>query len=94
MIPTTSAYQEELGCNFTSAIPTNMFELARVSHAYHMVPLCWEDSHVIPGFIHKCLAKMNGTPFTQTGKPLMQFIYSIDLAELFTWMLREYDDVQ
>ena len=56
-----------------------------------------EDSHVIPGLIHKCyLAKKNGTPFivSGTGKPLRQFIYSIDLAKLFIWMLREYDDVE
>ena len=56
-----------------------------------------EDSHVIPGLIHKCyLAKKNGTPFivSGTGKPLRQFIYSIDLAKLFIWMLREYNDVE
>jgi GDP-L-fucose synthase len=28
-----------------------------------------------------------------TGKPLRQFIYSRDLAKLFIWQLREYDDV-
>jgi hypothetical protein len=73
-----------------------------------------EDSHVIPGLIHKCyLAKSilffpvsrymlnpniteNGTPFvvSGTGKPLRQFIYSHDLAKLFIWMLREYNDVE
>ncbi len=29
-----------------------------------------------------------------TGKPLRQFIYSRDLAKLFIWMLRDYDDVE
>jgi GDP-L-fucose synthase len=29
-----------------------------------------------------------------TGKPLRQFIYSFDLAKLFIWQLREYDDVE
>jgi len=29
-----------------------------------------------------------------TGKPLRQFIYSVDLAKLFIWQLREYDDVE
>ena len=56
-----------------------------------------EDSHVIPGLIHQCyLPKKNGTPFIVfgTGKPLRQFSYSIDLAKLFIWMLREYDDVE
>ncbi|EGO01012.1 hypothetical protein SERLA73DRAFT_179042 [Serpula lacrymans var. lacrymans S7.3] len=83
------AYQEEFGCNFTSAIPTNVFG------PHDNFDL--EDSHVIPGLIHKCyLAKKNGTPFvvSGTGKPLRQFIYSHDLAKLFIWQLREYDDVE
>ena len=28
-----------------------------------------------------------------TGKPLRQFIYSRDLAKLFIWQLREYDEI-
>ncbi|PVF96922.1 epimerase-domain-containing protein [Serendipita vermifera] len=83
------AYKEEFGCNFTSAIPTNVFG------PYDNFDL--QDSHVIPGLIHKCvLAKKNGTPFvvSGTGKPLRQFIYSYDLAKLFIWMLRNYDDVE
>ncbi|KAF9523795.1 NAD dependent epimerase/dehydratase family-domain-containing protein [Crepidotus variabilis] len=83
------AYKEEFGCNFTSAIPTNVFG------PHDNFDL--EDSHVIPGLIHKCYrAKQNNTPFavSGTGKPLRQFIFSYDLARLFIWMLREYDDVE
>jgi len=83
------AYHEQFGCNFTSAIPTNIFG------PHDNFDL--EDSHVIPGLIHKCyLAKKNGTPFivSGTGKPLRQFIYSRDLAKMFIWMLREYNDVE
>ncbi|KAG5726506.1 GDP-L-fucose synthase [Termitomyces sp. T112] len=83
------AYKEEFGCNFTSAIPTNVFG------PYDNFDL--DDSHVIPGLIHKCyLSKKNGTPFvvSGTGKPLRQFIYSRDLAKLFIWQLREYNDVE
>lgn len=29
-----------------------------------------------------------------TGKPLRQFIYSIDLAKLFIWVLRDYNSVK
>ena len=38
----------------------------------------------------------DSTPFVVlgTGKPLRQFIYSFDLAKLFIWQLREYDDVE
>lgn len=41
-------------------------------------------------------AAENGTPFVVwgSGRPLRQFIYSRDLAKLFIWMLREYDDVE
>jgi len=41
-------------------------------------------------------SKKNNTPFviSGTGKPLRQFIFSYDLAKLFIWMLREYDDVE
>ncbi|KAH9024570.1 hypothetical protein EDB85DRAFT_1987324 [Lactarius pseudohatsudake] len=83
------AYKEEFGSNFTAAIPTNIYG------PYDNFDL--EDSHVIPGLIHKCyLAKKNGTPFTVagTGKPLRQFVYSYDLAKMFIWQLREYDDVE
>ncbi|KAF8726482.1 hypothetical protein AX14_007829 [Amanita brunnescens Koide BX004] len=83
------AYKEQYGCNFTSAIPTNVFG------PHDNFDL--EDSHVIPGLIHKCyLAKKSGTPFivSGTGKPLRQFIFSYDLAKLFIWMLREYNDVE
>jgi len=83
------AYKEEFGCNFTSAIPTNVFG----PHDNYDL----EDAHVIPALVHKCyLAKKNNTPFViaGTGKPLRQFIYSRDLAKLFIWMLREYDSVE
>ncbi len=38
----------------------------------------------------------NNTPFivSGTGKPLRQFIYSRDLAKLFVWSLREYNDIE
>jgi len=83
------AYKEEFGCNFTAAIPTNIYG----PHDNYDL----EDSHVIPGLIHKCyLAKKNGTPFVVagTGKPLRQFVYSRDLAKMFIWQLREYNDVE
>ncbi|CAM9900180.1 unnamed protein product, partial [Heterosigma akashiwo] len=54
-----------------------------------------EGGHVIPGLIHKCyLAKQNGTDFTiwGSGKPLRQFIYSVDLAALTVWALRAYPE--
>ncbi|KAG9043574.1 hypothetical protein FS837_009384 [Tulasnella sp. UAMH 9824] len=89
------AYKEEFGMNFTSAIPTNVFG------PHDNFDL--EDSHVIPGLIHKTYKvkkeieagnKDAKLTVAGTGKPLRQFIYSRDLAKLFIWMLREYDDVE
>lgn len=82
-------YFDQYGCNFTSVIPTNIFG---AHDNYHL-----EDSHVIPGLIHKFYnAKKNGTNMTVwgTGTPLRQFIYSEDLARLFLWTLREYNERQ
>uniref|UniRef100_A0A7S2DYU3 GDP-L-fucose synthase n=1 Tax=Helicotheca tamesis TaxID=374047 RepID=A0A7S2DYU3_9STRA len=79
------AYAEEYGCNFTSIIPTNIYG----PHDNFSI----QNGHVIPGLIHKCYnAKKDNTPFTiwGSGTPLRQFIYSLDLAELTVWVMREY----
>ena len=73
--------------NFTSIIPTNIYG----PHDNFSI----QSGHVIPGLIHKCyLAKKNGTPFTiwGSGTPLRQFVYSLDLAELTVWVMRDYHD--
>lgn len=38
---------------------------------------------------------LGGDTFTVmgTGKPLRQFIYSLDLAKLFIWVLRDYNEI-
>jgi len=70
-----SAYKEEFGCNFTSAIPTNVFGpndnllvlLSDVCLVFSFILLPrsdLEDSHVIPGLIHKCyLAKSKSSGY-------------------------------
>lgn len=79
-------YAEEYGCKFTAVIPTNIYGPAD--------NFSIDGGHVIPGLIHKCyLAKQNGTPFTVwgSGSPLRQFIFSLDLAALTVWVMRDYD---
>ncbi|CAF0767654.1 unnamed protein product [Brachionus calyciflorus] len=81
-------YSDQHGVKNTAVIPTNVFG---PNDNYNI-----EDGHVLPGLIHKVyLAKKNNTPLTiwGSGKPLRQFIYSYDLAKLFLWVLREYDEV-
>uniref|UniRef100_A0A915JSI5 NAD-dependent epimerase/dehydratase domain-containing protein n=1 Tax=Romanomermis culicivorax TaxID=13658 RepID=A0A915JSI5_ROMCU len=56
-----------------------------------------ENGHVLPGLMHKTfLAKKTDEPLVVwgTGRPLRQFIYSLDLARLMIWVLRDYDQVE
>ncbi|XP_050730471.1 GDP-L-fucose synthase-like isoform X2 [Eriocheir sinensis] len=81
-------YNEQHGRLFTSVIPTNVYG----PHDNFNL----EDGHVLTGLIHKVyMAKKNNTPFTiwGTGKPRRQFIYSLDLARLMIWAVREYEEV-
>ena len=83
----SKAYQQQYGDNFVCIIPTNIYG----PHDNFSL----EDAHVIPALIHKCyLAKKEGKPFIirGTGKPLRQFIYSEDLAELIIWTLEKYGE--
>ena len=82
----SSAYRQQYNDNFICVIPTNIYG------SYDNFNL--EDSHVIPGLIHKCyLAKHKDTDFiiNGTGSPLRQFIYSKDLGRLLLWTLFSYD---
>lgn len=81
-------YYTQHGCHFTSVVPTNVFG------PYDNFNL--EDGHVLPGLIRKVYeAKKNNTPFViwGTGSPRRQFIYSLDLARLVIWVLREYKEI-
>jgi len=52
---------------------------------------------VIPGLIHKAyIAKKEGKPLIVygSGKPMRQFIYSLDLARLYLWVMREYPEIE
>ncbi|XP_069771061.1 GDP-L-fucose synthase [Narcine bancroftii] len=83
------AYHQQHGSRFSAVIPTNVFGM---DDNFNI-----EEGHVLPGLIHKTyLAKMNGTPLVVwgSGKPRRQFIYSLDLARLFIWVLREYEEIE
>ncbi|XP_034035249.1 GDP-L-fucose synthase-like [Thalassophryne amazonica] len=74
---------------YTAVIPTNVFG----PHDNFNL----EDCHVLPGLIHKAYtAQKENHPFViwGTGKPRRQFIYSLDLARLILWVLRDYDEVE
>nr|ACO12597.1 GDP-L-fucose synthetase [Lepeophtheirus salmonis]ADD24232.1 GDP-L-fucose synthetase [Lepeophtheirus salmonis] len=82
-------YFQQHGRKYTSIVPCNVFG---PHDNYNLV-----ESHVIPGLIHKAyLAKKNNTTFQihGTGKPLRQFIYSLDLAKLIIWTVRDYNEIE
>jgi GDP-L-fucose synthase len=81
------AYKEQYGLNYKSIIPCNIYGS---NDNYNI-----NNGHVIPSLIHKCyLARENKTSFTiwGTGKPLREFIYSKDIAELIEWVQYNYDE--
>nr|XP_057929593.1 GDP-L-fucose synthase [Doryrhamphus excisus]XP_057929594.1 GDP-L-fucose synthase [Doryrhamphus excisus] len=82
------AYFQQHGRHYTAVIPTNVFG----PHDNFSI----EDGHVLPGLIHRAyIAKEEGKPLVVwgSGTPRRQFIYSLDLARLFLWVLREYPEV-
>jgi GDP-L-fucose synthase len=81
------AYRETYGDNFVCVIPTNIYG---PNDNFNLL-----DGHVIPSLIHQCyLAVQDASAFVVkgSGKPLRQFIYSEDLAELLMWTLVNYDE--
>jgi len=76
------AYRENFGDNFICVSPTNVYG------PHDNFDL--ENGHVLPVLIHRCyLAKQLNQDFIVrgTGKPLRQFIFSQDLAELILLVL-------
>jgi len=73
---------------YTSVIPTNIYG----PHDNFNL----EDSHVIPGIMHRMHLAKDEPEFScwGSGKPLRQFIFSEDLARLFVWVMREYDSIE
>lgn len=82
-------YRKQYKQNYITLAPTNIFgpndNFSR------------ENSHVIPALIRKCHAAMNnGGDFVVwgSGRPLRQFIFSLDVARLFIWAYLHYDEAE
>ncbi|CAH2286153.1 GDP-L-fucose synthase [Pelobates cultripes] len=75
----------------TPFAPCQSFSLSLQQLFYSVVYIL--EKYRLPELISG--GKVNGTPLSiwGTGKPRRQFIYSLDLARLFIWVLREYNEV-
>lgn len=82
------AYRDQYGCNFISAMPTNMYGQG---DNYHL-----QNSHVIPALLRKFHeAKVSGSTFTEiwgTGTPLREFMYVDDLADACVYLMNHYNE--
>ena len=82
------AYREQYGCNFISAMPTNLFG---PNDNYDL-----ENSHVLPALLRKIItAKKNNDPSVTiwgTGKPLREFLFVDDLADACIYLMQNYDE--
>ena len=81
------AYRDQYGCNFISAMPTNMYG---PNDNYHP-----ENSHVLPALIRKFHeAKTNKAESVTVwgdGSPLREFLYAVDLASALVHLMLHYN---
>ena len=82
------SYRVQYGCNFISAMPTNLYG---TNDNYHP-----ENSHVLPAIIRRIvLAKKNNEPSVTiwgTGTPRREFLHVDDLADACYFLLQNYNE--
>lgn len=82
------AYRSQYGCNYISAMPTNLYG----PHDNYDL----KNSHVLPALIRKFHeAKLNGTPEVEvwgTGTPRREFLHVDDLADACFYLLENYNE--
>jgi GDP-L-fucose synthase len=82
------SYRSQYGCNFISAMPTNLYG---TNDNYHP-----ENSHVLPALIRRIiLAKKNNEPSVTiwgSGTPRREFLHVDDLADACYFLLQNYNE--
>lgn len=81
------AFRDQYGCNFISAMPTNLYG---PNDNYDL-----NNSHVLPAMIRKFHeAKENGNSHVYlwgTGAPMREFLHVDDLADACYFLMQHYD---
>lgn len=89
-IKACEAYRSQYGCNFISAMPTNLYG---PNDNYDL-----SNSHVLPALIRKFhTAKKENEPTIEiwgTGEPLREFLHVDDLAEACLFLMLNYNENQ
>lgn len=84
------AYRSQYGCNFISAMPTNLYG---PNDNYDL-----QGSHVLPALIRKFHeAKINNQPTVEiwgTGSPMREFLHADDLADACFFLMEHYNGEQ
>mgnify|MGYP003868331197 CR=1 FL=1 len=82
------AYRSQYGCNFISAMPTNLYGY---NDNYHP-----ENSHVLPALIRKFHeAKNNNLDVVEiwgSGMPMREFLFADDLADACFFLMENYNE--
>ena len=82
------SYRSQYGCNFISAMPTNLYG---PNDNYDL-----EKSHVLPALLRKFItAKKSGTSTVElwgTGTPKREFLHVDDLAAACFFLLKNYNE--
>jgi GDP-L-fucose synthase len=81
-------YKKQYGCNFISAMPTNLYG---TNDNFNL-----QNSHVLPALLRKFIeAKSNNESEVVvwgTGQPMREFLFVDDLAEALLFLMHNYND--
>lgn len=82
------AYRQQHGCDYISAMPTNLYG---PGDNYHP-----ENSHVVPALIRRAheakLAGMSNIEIWGSGTPMREFLHVDDAADAMVHLMKSYSD--
>lgn len=81
-------YRDQYGCNFISAMPTNLYG---PNDNYDL-----QNSHVLPALLRKCItAKRNNHPSIElwgSGSPKREFLYVDEVADACLFLMTNFNE--